>query len=110
MRWIHSSVREVWVSHRIWNQRSCRRFLSEIDGVENLRDVIVIGASNRQDLLDPAVLRPGRLDVKIKIDRPNLDGAKDIFGIYLTPTSRSLKRFVSNLMEIRRRLRTPLHH
>ena len=61
------------------------QFLSEIDGVENLRDVIVIGASNRQDLLDPAVLRPGRLDVKIKIDRPNLDGAKDIFGIYLTP-------------------------
>ena len=61
------------------------QFLSEIDGVENLRDVIVIGASNRQDLLDPAVLRPGRLDVKIKIDRPNLDGAKDIFAIYLTP-------------------------
>ncbi len=61
------------------------QFLSEIDGVENLRDVIVIGASNRQDLLDPAVLRPGRLDVKIKIDRPNLDGAKDIFSIYLTP-------------------------
>ncbi len=61
------------------------QFLSEIDGVENLRDVIVIGASNRQDLLDPAVLRPGRLDVKIKIDRPNIDGAKDIFGIYLTP-------------------------
>ena len=61
------------------------QFLSEIDGVENLRDVIVIGASNRQDLLDPAVLRPGRLDIKIKIDRPNLDGAKDIFAIYLTP-------------------------
>lgn len=61
------------------------QFLSEIDGVENLRDVIVIGASNRQDLLDPAVLRPGRLDVKIKIDRPNFEGAKDIFAIYLTP-------------------------
>ena len=61
------------------------QFLAEIDGVENLRDVIVIGASNRQDLLDPAVLRPGRLDIKIKIDRPNLDGAKDIFAIYLTP-------------------------
>jgi len=61
------------------------QFLAEIDGVENLRDVIVIGASNRQDLLDPAVLRPGRLDIKIKIDRPNLDGAKDIFSIYLTP-------------------------
>ena len=61
------------------------QFLAEIDGVENLRDVIVIGASNRQDLLDPAVLRPGRLDIKIKIDRPNLEGAKDIFSIYLTP-------------------------
>ncbi len=61
------------------------QFLAEIDGVENLRDVIVIGASNRQDLLDPAVLRPGRLDIKIKIDRPNMDGAKDIFAIYLTP-------------------------
>ena len=61
------------------------QFLAEIDGVENLQDVIVIGASNRQDLLDPAVLRPGRLDIKIKIDRPNLEGAKDIFGIYLTP-------------------------
>lgn len=61
------------------------QFLSEIDGVENLRDVIVIGASNRQDLLDPAVLRPGRLDIKIKIDRPNQKGAKDIFAIYLTP-------------------------
>jgi proteasome-associated ATPase len=61
------------------------QFLAEIDGVENLRDVIVIGASNRQDLLDPAVLRPGRLDIKIKIDRPKLEGAKDIFRIYLTP-------------------------
>ena len=61
------------------------QFLAEIDGVENLRDVIVIGASNRQDLLDPAVLRPGRLDIKIKIDRPSLEGAKDIFAIYLTP-------------------------
>ncbi len=61
------------------------QFLAEIDGIENLRDVIVIGASNRQDLLDPAVLRPGRLDIKIKIDRPSPEGAKDIFGIYLTP-------------------------
>lgn len=61
------------------------QFLAMIDGVEDLRDVIVIGASNRQDLLDPAVLRPGRLDIKIKIDRPNMEGAKDIFGIYLTP-------------------------
>ncbi len=61
------------------------QFLSEIDGVEGLRDVIVIGASNRQDLLDPAVLRPGRLDIKIKIDRPTAEGAKDIFTKYMTP-------------------------
>ncbi|MBM3215701.1 proteasome ATPase [Candidatus Poribacteria bacterium] len=61
------------------------QFLAEIDGVEGLRNVIVIGASNRQDLLDPAVLRPGRLDVKIKIDRPTVDGARDIFSKYLTP-------------------------
>ena len=60
-------------------------FLAEIDGVEGLHDVIVIGASNRQDLLDPAVLRPGRIDIKIKIDRPTADGAKDIFSKYLTP-------------------------
>jgi proteasome-associated ATPase len=60
------------------------QFLSEIDGVEGLRDVIVIGASNRQDLLDPAVLRPGRLDIKIKIDRPSAEGAKDIFTKYLS--------------------------
>lgn len=60
------------------------QFLAEIDGVESLRDVVVIGASNRQDLLDPAVLRPGRLDIKIKIDRPTSDGAKDIFAKYLT--------------------------
>ncbi|RMH38076.1 MAG: proteasome ATPase [Nitrospirae bacterium] len=60
------------------------QFLSEIDGVESLRDVIVIGASNRQDLIDPAVLRPGRLDVKIKIPRPDEKAAKDILGKYLT--------------------------
>ena len=58
-------------------------FLAEIDGVEGLKDVIVVGASNRQDLLDPAVLRPGRLDIKIKIDRPNAEGAKDIFSKYM---------------------------
>lgn len=61
------------------------QFLAEIDGVESLHNVIVIGASNRQDLIDPAVLRPGRLDVKIKIPRPEKEGAKDIFSKYLTP-------------------------
>jgi proteasome-associated ATPase len=59
------------------------QFLSEIDGVERLNNVIVIGASNRQDLIDPAVLRPGRLDVKIKIDRPDKSAARDIFSKYL---------------------------
>jgi len=61
------------------------QFLSEIDGVESLRNVIVIGASNRQDLIDPAILRPGRLDIKIRIDRPDRDAAIDIFTKYLTP-------------------------
>lgn len=60
------------------------QFLSEIDGVERLKNVIVIGASNRQDLIDPAVLRAGRLDVKIKIERPDHKAAKDVFSKYLT--------------------------
>src|SRR5450631_3086480 len=60
------------------------QLLAEIDGVESLRDVIVIGATNREDLIDPAILRPGRLDVKIKIERPDADAARDIFSKYLT--------------------------
>jgi proteasome-associated ATPase len=59
------------------------QLLSEIDGVETLKDVIVIGASNREDMIDPAILRPGRLDVKIKIERPDADAAREIFHIYL---------------------------
>jgi proteasome-associated ATPase len=59
------------------------QFLSEIDGMERLRNVIVIGASNRQDLIDPAVLRAGRLDVKVKVGRPDAVAAKDIFSKYL---------------------------
>ncbi len=59
------------------------QLLSELDGVESLKNVIVIGASNREDLIDPAILRPGRLDVKIKISRPDADAARQIFGIYL---------------------------
>jgi proteasome-associated ATPase len=59
------------------------QFLSELDGLESLENVIVIGASNRQDLIDPAVLRPGRLDLKIKVDRPNKEAARDIFSKYL---------------------------
>ena len=60
------------------------QFLSEIDGVESLKNVIVIGASNRQDLIDPAVLRPGRLDLKVKVHRPDAAAAKEIFSKYLT--------------------------
>jgi proteasome-associated ATPase len=60
------------------------QFLTEVDGVEGLRNVVVIGASNRPDLIDPAILRPGRLDVKIKIDRPDRVAAGEIFHKYLT--------------------------
>jgi proteasome-associated ATPase len=60
------------------------QLLSEIDGVEGLENVIVIGASNREDMIDPAILRPGRLDVKIKIERPDAESARDIFSKYIT--------------------------
>ncbi|RDI50866.1 proteasome ATPase [Nocardia mexicana] len=60
------------------------QLLSEIDGVEGLENVIVIGASNREDMIDPAILRPGRLDVKIKIERPDAEAAQDIFSKYIT--------------------------
>ncbi|BBC37832.1 Proteasome-associated ATPase [Streptomyces graminofaciens] len=60
------------------------QLLAEIDGVEGLQNVVVIGASNREDMIDPAILRPGRLDVKIKIERPDAEAAKDIFQKYLT--------------------------
>jgi proteasome-associated ATPase len=62
------------------------QLLSELDGVETLKNVIVIGASNREDLIDPAILRPGRLDVKIKIERPDAAQAADIMAKYLNPT------------------------
>jgi proteasome-associated ATPase len=62
------------------------QLLSEIDGVEGLENVIVIGASNREDMIDPAILRPGRLDVKIKIERPDAESAQDIFSKYLVET------------------------
>jgi len=61
------------------------QLLSEIDGVEGLQNVIVIGASNREDMIDPAILRPGRLDVKIKIERPDAEAARDIFSKYILP-------------------------
>ncbi len=61
------------------------QLLSEIDGVEGLENVLVIGASNREDMIDPAILRPGRLDVKIKIERPDAESARDIFSKYITP-------------------------
>jgi proteasome-associated ATPase len=62
------------------------QLLAEIDGVETLKNVIVIGASNREDLIDPAILRPGRLDVKIKIERPDEESSKQIFARYLVPS------------------------
>ncbi len=62
------------------------QLLSEIDGVEGLDNVIIIGASNREDMIDPAILRPGRLDVKIKIERPDVEAAREIFSKYLTAT------------------------
>jgi proteasome-associated ATPase len=62
------------------------QLLSEIDGVETLENVLVIGASNREDMIDPAILRPGRLDVKIKIERPDAESAREIFSKYLTRT------------------------
>ena len=62
------------------------QLLAEIDGVERLDNVIVIGASNREDMIDPAILRPGRLDVKVKIERPDAESARDILGKYLLPT------------------------
>ncbi|WP_062377611.1 proteasome ATPase [Demequina pelophila] len=61
------------------------QLLTELDGVESLGNVIVIGASNREDMIDPAILRPGRLDVKIEISRPGPEATADIFGKYLTP-------------------------
>jgi len=73
------------------------QLLSELDGVEALKNVIVIGASNREDLIDPAILRPGRLDVKIKIQRPSREAAREIFRIYLEPDlpydRKELKRY-----------------
>jgi len=59
-------------------------FCAEMDGIDSLNDVVIILASNRADLIDPAILRPGRIDRKIKVNRPNLEGARDIYRIYLT--------------------------
>jgi proteasome-associated ATPase len=72
------------------------QLLAEIDGVESLKNVIVIGASNREDLIDPAILRPGRLDVKIKIERPDIDSAKQIFTQYLTTSLPIAERELKN--------------
>ena len=61
-------------------------FCTEMDGIESLHDVVIILASNRHDLIDPAILRPGRIDRKIKVNRPDYEAAKSIFSIYLTPS------------------------
>jgi len=75
-------------------------FCSEMDGIDSLNDVVIILASNRADLIDPAILRPGRIDRKIKVNRPNRDGARQIYRIYLTPDlpyDGSLSKEVENI-------------
>ena len=77
-------TRRAMRSHSISNTL-VPMFCAEMDGIDPLQEVVIILATNRPDLIDPAVLRPGRIDRKIKVTRPNKDAAKDIFGIYLTP-------------------------
>ena len=77
-------TRRAMRSHSISNTL-VPMFCAEMDGIEPLQEVVIILATNRPDLIDPAILRPGRIDRKIKVIRPNKDAAKDIFGIYLTP-------------------------
>ena len=81
------------------------QLLSEIDGVESLENVLVIGASNREDMIDPAILRPGRLDVKIKIERPDAESARDIFSKYLTPEPAAARRRPGRVRRRPRRVR-----
>ena len=78
------------------------QLLSEIDGVEGLENVIVIGASNREDMIDPAILRPGRLDVKIKIERPDAEAARDIFTKYVRSSCRCTRRTSPRTVETER--------
>ena len=78
-------TRRALRSHNISNT-VVPMFCSEMDGIESLQDVVIILATNRPDLIDPAILRPGRIDRKIKVRRPGLEGAREIFGIYLTPS------------------------
>ena len=80
------------------------QLLSEIDGVEGLENVMVIGASNREDMIDPAILRPGRLDVKIKIERPDAESARDIFSQVPHADAAAARR---RPRRVRRRPRTP---
>jgi proteasome-associated ATPase len=86
------------------------QLLAEIDGVETLKNVIVIGASNREDLIDPAILRPGRLDVKIKIERPNEESAGDIFSKYLTETLPISEKEIEDAGSRAEALKTMIHH
>ena len=94
-RWTRCSARGTGISSDI-ESTIVPQLLAEIDGVEALKNVIVIGASNREDLIDPAILRPGRLDVKIKIERPDIDSAKQIFTQYLTTSLPIAERELKN--------------
>ena len=77
-------IRSSYRSHNIANT-VVPMFCAEMDGIESLQDVVIILATNRPDLIDPAILRPGRIDRKIKVTRPDREAAKDIYRIYLTP-------------------------
>jgi len=82
-------------------------FCSEMDGIDSLHDVVIILASNRADLIDPAILRPGRIDRKIKVNRPNKEGAREIYRIYLTndlPYDGALAKEANNIGEALDRL------
>jgi len=83
MKWFHGTARAFRGDAQ--PETGVAPFCAEMDGIESLQDIVIILATNRPDLIDPAILRPGRIDRKIKVNRPNKEASKDIFRIYLTP-------------------------